>query len=1050
MAEKPRLSDFRTPLTYDSQGNPLDTKEEGFDRAILENKAYVVKGEKIPVIDPDGRAGTIDSKDLREALSMGYKYQPAALQLADAEKEYYGSGSQQLIAGLEGLARGVTLGGSDLISTSLGGDAESIKKRKEVNEGTALSTELAGAALPAFFTGGSSVGASTAAKALRFTPAYRATQAGEKVTAGLKAAIGISEQTAAQSLAGKVVSAVVPRAAGSAVEGAIYGSGNFISEASLGNTDATAENLLSTMGVGALFGGGVGGVFGGAELAKPVLSKYIDKAKDQAVGAGKKIIAATLGVGEKDIDNYLSMKAAKEVPPSFEQVFEKVEGKIASLDEDLLIRKEKYEISKAQYDEFVDKEIAAHKEKVSFAKEDEAKFREASKAAFDDKVDELRSVTAVGVRSKVVSAMEDLQKQVFDESAVARSILKDNDLRTFNLEGFMKGIDDQIDSLKKKPSEAGLSAAGKLDRYKTLVEEQYGRGLVPLADAKNIIQGLDQDTVYRFGIPIDDDIVNKAKKMARRSIDQEVKKLVPEYAKQMDKVSAKRELLEELSGYGEESKALSRLHSIGSKRGRELEVPLLKRLEQETGAQFTGDVERFLEARNTLSSSKAKRALREGLKETQDWNKAQEIADILKNPKTMIELKMGLQGSLQAQQAKQAGAALEFAKQAREEFKGLRVGSLESKLRAAQRGKLDVYDELAKIKVEGVPVPELLEKVKTMEAFEKGFVNGSRNVNAYSILLGTLTGGMEGAGFGAMLGMAVDKFGPAIAKRLLDGTAYLKALEQNNSAVSNGIKTAIKVFATTRDKSLEAVGRMATIDYIKRNKMDSDRTERGTKSKQDKYKKRLKEMAKLRSDPEALIDGMARNVGDMSDFAPETASKLQQNAIRAVDFLFDKAPKDPNPNDSINPIFRKWEPSDRDLAKFERYYAAVDNPMTVLKDLRSNAVTPEQIEAIKVVYPHLYSQIQTELVNQLTELKQDLPYQKKLQLSVLFGIPVDATLKPGFVGFLQKQTLSARLAQNEQQGGAPRGSPDFTISEGSFKLGQGTEAPSDKIMGGLS
>jgi hypothetical protein len=94
---------------------------------------------------------------------------------------------------------------------------------------------------------------------------------------GIGAAGGAAEGLAARALGGVAARGVLGRAlatsgelaARGAVEGALYGAANEVTEADLGDRDVTADKLFSAMGHGALYGGIGGGLLGGTgSLAK--------------------------------------------------------------------------------------------------------------------------------------------------------------------------------------------------------------------------------------------------------------------------------------------------------------------------------------------------------------------------------------------------------------------------------------------------------------------------------------------------------------------------------------------------------------------------------------------------------------------------------------------------------------------------------------------------------------------------------------------------------------------------------------------------------------
>lgn len=86
----------------------------------------------------------------------------------------------------------------------------------------------------------------------------------------------------------RIIAKAAQVGAGSAVEGAVYGLGQSVSEHALGDPDLNAEKVLSNVGTGAVFGGLLGGALGAAEVAVPeavtAAKKSLTKLYDVAVG----------------------------------------------------------------------------------------------------------------------------------------------------------------------------------------------------------------------------------------------------------------------------------------------------------------------------------------------------------------------------------------------------------------------------------------------------------------------------------------------------------------------------------------------------------------------------------------------------------------------------------------------------------------------------------------------------------------------------------------------------------------------------------------------
>jgi primosomal protein N'' len=191
---------------------------------------------------------------------------------AQLEKEF---GDSPLRTFAESAASAATFGVSDQVLKKFVG-SKALRERRERNEEAAITGEIAGIAAPAFLSGGTSLaakGAQTAGAGV--LAASKAGQITEKALAQ------ILKKTGKEKLARSVVKKSIEKGAGSAVEGAFYGTGQLVSEEALGTAEFNAENLLANVGAGAAFGAAAGGLFGSAEALIPVVKK--GKIADYAV-----------------------------------------------------------------------------------------------------------------------------------------------------------------------------------------------------------------------------------------------------------------------------------------------------------------------------------------------------------------------------------------------------------------------------------------------------------------------------------------------------------------------------------------------------------------------------------------------------------------------------------------------------------------------------------------------------------------------------------------------------------------------------------------------
>lgn len=186
------------------------------------------------------------------------------------------------------------------------------------------------------------------------------------------------------------------------------------------------------------------------------------------------------------------------------------------------------------------------------------------------------------------------------------------------------------------------------------------------------------------------------------------------------------------------------------------------------------------------------------------------------------------------------------------------------------------------------------------------------------------------------------------------------------------------------------------------------------KTKQEAFKKVSKQLNEIKENPEGFIEHLSHNNLRLTKIAPGTAQSLDAAAFRAVNFLDSKIPRKTSPSGAIQALRKNtdWQPSTLELAKFERYMEAVENPMSALEDLKSGQLSREKIEAIKEVYPTLYGKIQATAMEAIAENADEMTYDQRLQLGILLDIPSDTSLLPANIAALQAQYQKEQVEQN--------------------------------------
>lgn len=173
------------------------------------------------------------------------------------------------------------------------------------------------------------------------------------------------------------------------------------------------------------------------------------------------------------------------------------------------------------------------------------------------------------------------------------------------------------------------------------------------------------------------------------------------------------------------------------------------------------------------------------------------------------------------------------------------------------------------------------------------------------------------------------------------------------------------------------------------------------------------DLKRVVSDPEAAFASIP---SEWQGAAPGAANTTAATLIRGKQFLLSKAPRDPNEGmpASVRP---PWSPSATDLDKFSQYKEAIESPERVLKNMANGFTSPEQLEALKAVYPAIYAHLQEKIGERLATWDKPLTFQQKLAFSAVLG--------PKALGMSQQQMQviqqSQALAVNPESGqGSPK------------------------------
>lgn len=169
-------------------------------------------------------------------------------------------------------------------------------------------------------------------------------------------------------------------------------------------------------------------------------------------------------------------------------------------------------------------------------------------------------------------------------------------------------------------------------------------------------------------------------------------------------------------------------------------------------------------------------------------------------------------------------------------------------------------------------------------------------------------------------------------------------------------------------------------------------------------------------------EAMAAQLAPIRAVNPIMADRMETLAARRLEFLASKLPRRPDLG-TLQTGPDRYQPSDLEMRTFARYAAGVEDPGGIEERLAAGQITPEDAQVMRGVYPERLAEITRQIVEQLPTLRGSLPYHRRLALSILTGVAVDAAMHPRVLAVLQSQFAAEPGTEGGTQ--APRAQAQF-------------------------
>lgn len=563
---------------------------------------------------------------------------------------------------------------------------------------------------------------------------------------------------------------------------------------------------------------GIGAVSEGAKVTASALKR----GEDAAARAGKKVISSHLGPSDESIEYYLKnrerLKDVPSVTTQIEPLKSSIDDAAAPLGE--AVRDSEKQLAQsiqAQRDELAnlntqlareeanlralkaEKTVSAKEERLMAMDQHRENIRTLSDAVKEQKLRlaEAEKLAAREIAPAVNQAVHRLGEEVSKGSAKSFKILEESGVMVPKRQ-FTKDLDTVIAALDADA--ATSKAVALVDSLKTFRQNlsKYP-DQIPGAKAKSLIQQLDDEIKYIDG---GEKLRGKDGMLQgmRRYIDRQLK-VVPEYRKQMVPVAKDTRLLKKARRLGDEQSTINLLGRLG-KNSSKVEEDTLRALE----ARFGYDFRSKLDSRNMAEFKELVR-LEEKLKSAKYGPEAKRIAerikaieaslssdaDLLAAQRRAAELDESIKRAKDPARINERRAALEARKQEAAPFDKLikdehgrtrTQGVINNQLRVNRRTRdIETQRMLSGLDAKyGTNFSQRLEDLRHLAEFEKEFNRGSTNTNLWGIAssaLGMLLFGPLGVtmgGIGVLIGKGMDKFGPEVARVILDQAPLIEKM----------------------------------------------------------------------------------------------------------------------------------------------------------------------------------------------------------------------------------------------------------------------------------
>lgn len=184
---------------------------------------------------------------------------------------------------------------------------------------------------------------------------------------------------------------------------------------------------------------------------------------------------------------------------------------------------------------------------------------------------------------------------------------------------------------------------------------------------------------------------------------------------------------------------------------------------------------------------------------------------------------------------------------------------------------------------------------------------------------------------------------------------------------------------------------------------------------------------------------------------PDLASSIQRKIMGDYAYLASKLPAPlSRAGASLTPQATKPVIPRGQQLRFMAAAAALNDPVAVIEQIAHGQLPRDGIDALKARRPELFSQVQQKIITYTTQRRSELPYARRVQLSIAFDFKGDKSLEPANIRALQSSNVS--VVPDQAQPMTAQGQPPARQPAGGAHLSphiaESVTLPSQKALGG--